>query len=159
MNPLQDDNVSLVKTMNESANEIHSLRVNAPATACQVIDGEAVLIHFDTGQYYSSLGTGGEIIRLLECGHTVDQIVSAFGSRGPSPCEVEMAVRTFVGELVREELFVAGPGGPSDQAAPTLRNGEPFAIPVLHKYVELEDLLKLDPIHDVDPAGWPLRAE
>jgi hypothetical protein len=145
--------------MNESMNEIRGLRVNAPATACQVIDGEAVLIHFDTGQYYSSLGTGGEVIRLLECGYTVEQIVSAFDAHGPSSAEVDAAVRTFVGELLREGLFVAEPEGRADDAAPTLRGREPFVTPVLHKYVELEDLLKLDPIHDVDPAGWPLRAE
>ena len=137
-----------------------SVRINTPDTACQVIDGEAVLIRFDTGQYYSSLGTGGEIIQLLEAGYSVPQIVHALTSPEAVCDDVAGAVQAFVAELVQEGLFVAANDGrtaSSGASAPT--TGTPFETPVLHKYTELEDLLKLDPIHDVDPAGWPLRAE
>jgi hypothetical protein len=33
----------------------------------------------------------------------------------------------------------------------------PFAQPVLNKFTDVEDLLMLDPIHDVDAAGWPQK--
>lgn len=133
-----------------------SIRVNAEAAACQIIDGEAVLIHFDSGRYFSSLGTGSEIIRLLELGHPVAAIASAFRSRfADGVVDVDGAIAGFVAELLNEELFVPD-GGAVPSAAVTIEVAE-FSAPKLEKYSELEDLLKLDPIHDVDPAGWPLR--
>lgn len=30
-----------------------------------------------------------------------------------------------------------------------------FEEPIFHKYTDMEDLLLLDPIHDVDETGWP----
>jgi hypothetical protein len=50
-------------------------------------------------------------------------------------------------------------------AAPgSSRNGQPlpadvlpaaFVAPVLHKHTDMQDLLLLDPIHEVDETGWP----
>lgn len=135
-----------------------SVRINAEAAACQIIDGEAVLIHFDSGRYFSSLGSGSEIIRLLELGHGVDQITAAFGRHyGAGSDRIADAIRGFVDELLSENLFVASPSGSAPGAEPVLHVGAEFEPPKLEKYSELEDLLKLDPIHDVDPAGWPLR--
>jgi hypothetical protein len=30
-------------------------------------------------------------------------------------------------------------------------------VPLLRKYTDMRDLLLLDPIHDVDEQGWPVR--
>ena len=118
-----------------------------------------MLIDFELGRYFSSLGTGGEIIRLLDCGYTPAQISAAFEARY-SATGIGEAITSFVADLLREKLFVADAGLEPDVAAvvalSALSTGE-FVPPKLEKYVELEDLLKLDPIHDVDPAGWPLR--
>jgi hypothetical protein len=138
-----------------------ALQVNSPTAACQIIDGEAVLIHFDSGRYFSSLGSGSEVIRLLELGHTLEQIIEAFCMRyadATSAGEVGDGIRSFVEQLLDERLFIADPAGAPAQAvelAPELESG--FVAPRLEKYSELDDLLKLDPIHDADPAGWPLR--
>ena len=32
---------------------------------------------------------------------------------------------------------------------------QPFEAPILNKYNDMQELLLLDPIHDVDEAGWP----
>ena len=135
-----------------------NVRINAEAAACQIIDGEAVLIHFDSGRYFSSLGSGSEVIRPLELGHTVEQIAGAFRrhyAAGPEVMEQEIA--SFVEELVLENLFVSGAPGGTTNAELVLDVAAEFQPPKLEKYSELEDLLKLDPIHDVNPAGWPLR--
>ena len=35
---------------------------------------------------------------------------------------------------------------------------QPFSTPVLETYTDMQDLLTLDPIHDVDPQqGWPIQ--
>ena len=33
---------------------------------------------------------------------------------------------------------------------------QPYSPPVLNSYTDMEELLLLDPIHDVDQAGWPM---
>ena len=33
---------------------------------------------------------------------------------------------------------------------------KPYTAPAVQKYDDLEDLLLLDPIHEVDEAGWPV---
>ena len=41
-------------------------RLNTPAVASRVIDGEAILIHFETGCYYSTDALGAKLLTLLE---------------------------------------------------------------------------------------------
>jgi hypothetical protein len=31
-----------------------------------------------------------------------------------------------------------------------------FVAPCLHKYTDMQELLLIDPIHDVDDYGWPI---
>lgn len=56
--------------------------------------------------------------------------------------------------LVTEELLV-----PSEQQVElgTLPSApHPFSIPASQKFTEMQELLLVDPIHEVDPqAGWP----
>jgi hypothetical protein len=139
-------------------------RVNAPAVASQVIGGEAILIHFDSGRYYSVEGSGADIIALLEAGRTADQIADQLAGDGPRD-DVASAVARFVRELVDEGLFVAaGDQEPAPIAEPPAAAAElspppaasPFLAPSLTRYTDLEELLRLDPIHDVDDAGWPI---
>jgi len=137
-------------------------RVNAPAVASQVMGGEAILIHFDSGRYYSVEGSGADIIALLEAGRSPEQIAEALAGAGARDA-VGDAVASFVRQLVDEELVVAGvePDAAADAAAAAVVSGpppspSPFSAPSLTRYTDLEDLLRLDPIHDVDDAGWPI---
>ena len=135
-------------------------RINSPKVTSQVTDGEAVLIHFDSGRYYSADGSGGEILDALARGQAVDEIVDALVARhGARRDAIAPAVQDFVDELVAEELIVPAdaPGATDDgsvgfASAPAAT----FEAPHLRTYSELADLLRLDPIHDVDAAGWPV---
>jgi hypothetical protein len=140
-------------------------RINSPKVTSQVTDGEAVLIHFDSGRYYSADGSGGEILDALARGQPVDEIVGGLTARHGAPREaVAAAVARFVEELIAEELIVPadGPRQPGVQAdfadAVSFASGPTagFETPRLRTYSELADLLRLDPIHDVDAAGWPV---
>jgi len=133
-------------------------RVNAPAVASQVIGGEAMLIHFDSGRYYAVEGSGGDIIAWLDEGRSIDDIASAWSATGTGRDAIAGTLEQFVRTLLDEGLLVALPDGApaAGQAAsgPTAR--APFVPPSLATYTDLEDLLRLDPIHDVDDAGWPI---
>jgi hypothetical protein len=130
-------------------------RVNVPAVASQTMAGEAILIHFDSGRYYSAEGAGADVIALIERGRTIGEVVDALAAAtGEGRQAVEAAVAPFVGELCAEGLLVPAEAGEISSAAPAL--GTRFAAPRLVTYTDLEDLLRLDPIHDVDDAGWPI---
>jgi hypothetical protein len=42
-------------------------------------------------------------------------------------------------------------------AAVAQTNGRPYSPPKLSAYTDMQELLLLDPVHEVDDAGWPSR--
>ena len=141
--------------------EPHTFRVNRPNVVDETLDGEALIVNLGTGVYYSIAGTGEVIWRMLSEG-TPPTAVAANLQRifDVSPTEAASAVGLFVEQLVAEELLIAShgelvdaetstPAGPSDG----LR--APFVAPELKRYADMQDLLLLDPVHDVDEKGWP----
>ena len=122
---------------------------------------ETVAVHLGTGRYFSIDLIGTEIINLLETGSPLGAIVQHLSVRyGADPKLVEGAVNQFVGQLLDEGLI--GPA-PVASASATITDASradvEFTPPTLGVYADMEDLLLLDPIHDVDETGWPTRAE
>jgi hypothetical protein len=138
-------------------------RVNSPPVIHQTLDGEVIVVNLDTGTYYSLVGTGAAIWGAVERGATVAEAVEEAVGRYEAPRPVvEPAVARFVDELVREELVVAANGDAPAYAAPPTTNGATpasasgtFDEPRLDKYTDMQELLLLDPIHEVDERGWP----
>ncbi|MFC1575589.1 PqqD family protein [Gemmatimonadota bacterium] len=139
-------------------------RINEPLIAAQVIEGEAVLINFETGSYYSARGIGAEIIDLMRAPRSMAEITGAITNGDPAQNQLLGArVSGFIGKLLDENLAVSHDEGSEVQGGPESsladENGQfcdPVDIPALDKFTDLEDLLLLDPIHDADVAGWPI---
>jgi hypothetical protein len=69
--------------------------------------------------------------------------------------EVEGAVRAFVDSLIAEELVVAREKG--DQQAASSASwpaGTVFETPAFERFTDMQELLLLDPIHDIGVGGW-----
>ena len=137
-------------------------RVNSPKVTHETLDGEVVIINLDTGIYYSTNGTGAAIWHLLDTGMSIEQIVTSMtNSYAGDPQEIETEVKTLVDKFQQESLVIAAEGlrpAASHEAVAALKEaGElpQFTSPILQRYSDMEDLLLLDPIHDVDEAGWP----
>lgn len=73
--------------------------------------------------------------------------------------EIDRGVQELLAQLQQENLIVAvdGAGEAAALQAPAGNNQEKplFNPPSLNKYSDMQELLLLDPIHDVDDAGWP----
>jgi hypothetical protein len=122
----------------------------------ETIDGEVILIHLQTGNYYSLGGSGAAIWSLLAAGATEDEVVSTLRLwYEADPGAIEEAVESLVSQLVTEELLEDG--APPRVAPPAQLNGErvAFAPPALEKYTDMQDFLLVDPIHEVGETGWP----
>ena len=139
-------------------------RINAPSVVHQTIDGETVVINLARGFYYSLEGSAAEIWSGITQGmRDADLVDLVRGSYEGEADLLETAVRGVLEELREEELIVpdetaTSPGLRLGAAASQGRARRPFAPPLLRKYSDLHDLLLLDPVHQVDEAGWPERA-
>jgi hypothetical protein len=137
-----------------------SFKINRPQVICQTIEGEVVVINLQTGSYYSLTGAAAAIWGALEHGAAAAQITGALAAHFMD-CDagLEKIVDNFLDELRGEALIV-----PAENGATTANgalNGaqikrEKFIRPALKKFTDMQELLLLDPIHEVDAAGWPL---
>ena len=140
------------------------LRINRPIVVDEVFDDEVVIIHFDTGNYYSLDSVGTEIWGLIESGRSVAEIVESLALRyEDSDGAMEDAVTRFVVELQEEDLVapsISGDLGSLRQPEKRVESertgsGRHFRAPSMSRYTDMQDLLLLDPIHEVDEDGWP----
>ena len=133
-------------------------QINGDQVAHEVIEGEAILINFTTGSYFSLEGSGGRVWEGLAAGpasaSTLANSLAAVVAVEPAALRETLA--RFLEELQQEGLVAA-----TDRVAQPLAPGaledspRPFEAPILRKYTDLEALLLLDPIHDALPSGWP----
>src|SRR4029077_6845299 len=133
---------------------------NAPAVVSEIIDGEAVIMHLKSGNYYSTEHVGSQIWAWLEQGLSRSQILDCLASRyATAPAALAASLDAFLAELVAQDLVGEVAGEPAKsvlpEPAPINCDARPFAAPVLNVYSDMKDLLLLDPIHDVDNIGWP----
>ena len=135
--------------------------INTPAVVSEIIDGEAIIMNLKSGNYYSTDGVGSLLWRGIELGNTYQQLLSLVRTTFPTVLEdLAAAIDPFIDELTTHELIRETPTGGANALSNELElthvdgNGE-FRAPVLNVYVDMKDLLLLDPIHDVDEVGWP----
>lgn len=137
-------------------------RVNTPSVIHEIIDGEAVLVNMETGSYYSIDSVGAVVWAQIEKGLSGSQIVAAISSQYEGDEDaIAAGVDTLLTELLAERLIVAAEAAVDSDQAAAVHHPDPsvakpaFVPPVLNKYTDMEDLLLLDPIHEVDQTGWP----
>jgi hypothetical protein len=139
------------------------LKINAPAVVSEIIDGEAVIMDLASGHYFSMQHVGCDIWRSINGEGTRSAIVrSLVEGYVVDASEARRAVDSFVSDLIERKLVVEmdGDGSASEVGTETApQANEPrkeFTQPVLNAYADMQDLLLLDPIHDVDETGWPM---
>ena len=137
--------------------------VNGPSVVSETIDGEVIIMNLKSGNYYSSDKTGAVIWSWIEAGKSAGDITRLALSRYDAAADdLERALAAFFERLVAEALVRATPVASeltpaSDAESVAIR--EPFVAPQLCAYTDMQDLLLLDPIHDVDEVGWPKPKE
>ena len=135
-------------------------RINSPTIIHEIIEGEAVIINMEMGHYYSIDQTGAGIWELVDKRASTAEIVESITQcYAGNPKTIQSSVLDFVAELQRENLIVPTSKETDDQNFSgnviTPAERPPFTQPELHKYTDMQDLLLLDPIHEVDESGWP----
>ena len=119
-------------------------RIRAPQVVHESVAGEVVAIDFATGSYFSLRGPAESLWAALsgEEARPTEALAPAAGD-GIEPEQVG----AFLDQLVEVGLLE--------------RTGEPSAADLgtggltFEHFTDMEELILLDPVHDVTDAGWP----
>lgn len=134
------------------------LVANKPTVISETIEGETIIIHLGTGTYYSLEGTGADVWSALESSITAREIADRLEARyDVEGDEALQAVESVLTDLSTEELVRQADGEPvaaPEPPAPVAERQE-FVPPKLAKYTDMQDIILLDPVHEVDERGWP----
>jgi hypothetical protein len=139
------------------------LTINAANVVHEEVDDEVIAIDLGGGSYYSLSGSGPAIWAQLGGGATEAELCATLAARhGAAEQDVRPHVSEFLAKLLENQLVVTVDGEEAGSVAPAAPvDGEAageFEPPVFERYTDMKDYFLLDPIHEVDAAGWPKPA-
>jgi len=143
---------------------ITHFRIDSPNVVYETFENEIVVVHFESGNYYSLEKSAADIWSSIARGMTLAEIAQALNRLYREvPPDIEEQVGQFVAELRQESLVTAdGQDAPVDMGkgeklpdSPVPSEQSAYESPVLQRYTDMQDMLLLDPIHEVDESGWP----
>lgn len=125
--------------------------------AAEEFDNEYVVLDLANGHYFSLAGITALVWRGLVDGHSVEALCEGLGADNQRQALVRETHEELLSRgLLRESETAASPVVPIAELAGLMAAAEPEMQ--LDMFDDLADLLKADPIHDVDEnAGWPHR--
>ncbi len=140
-------------------------KINTPSISHETIDGEVVMVNLNNGSYYSMDKTGAVIWNYIDKGMTIKQISELIKNQySGESLEIERSVSELFAELQKEQLILLNDSVNGNLPNNGNINGnleiekKEFEKPVLQKFTDMQDLLLLDPIHDLDEMGWPKKS-
>jgi hypothetical protein len=140
--------------------------VNEPRVAHQTLDNETIIIDFETGIYYSARSEAVLIWKAICEGYSLEIISEFIATHSMNESQMIFEqVKEFVSFLLdRKLIFEVMNGQNSSELSSTIpysffTNPEVlakgFSQPVLEIHSDMQELLLLDPVHDINGKGWP----
>lgn len=135
-------------------------RLNSPPVVLETVDEETIIVNLDSGCYYDLNHSGGRILAALAGGAEQGEAArSVAADYGIDDAALGDAVAELAAQLVAEGILVedtaAANGGGFPGSAAATPPSRPYEAPALGRYTDMQELLVLDPIHEVDESGWP----
>jgi hypothetical protein len=122
------------------------------------LDDQVMMINLETGAYFALERPAADCWTALGAGAGFDGIVAEVVAHFEVPADqAEADVETFLVSLIDEGIVRWTDDAPLAPAPNAVVPAERLAYrpPQIEKHDDLEELLLLDPIHDVGPEGWP----
>jgi hypothetical protein len=134
-------------------------RVDEPNVISETFENEIVAINFESGNYYGMAKAALEIWRLLKRGASEEAMVRHLAARYEAePAVIAEAMDRFLARLREQELIVETEAEEAAGGTEHPQNArKPWEPPELSVYDDMKDLLLIDPVHEVDETGWPVR--
>jgi len=134
---------------------VQRYELNNPPMIAELVEGEVIAIDLERGSYYSLLGPAAQVWGAIVAGRSAQEILAAVA---PASATASLAgsLSGFLETLLAEQLIRRAPGSLAPSAP--IESLAPWPADALRfeRFTDMQDLLVLDPIHEVDEeAGWP----
>ena len=132
--------------------------MNSGSMSFERLDGEVVIISFETGKYFNSNNTAADILFLIENGVNQSLWPKILSSNFTGFDEQNSGIATFLDMALEEKLLIVSDKVEKKQIdlpSDYVRKG--WEPPSLLVFDDLADLLLIDPIHDTSTSGWPTQ--
>jgi hypothetical protein len=134
--------------------------VNSPQVISETVGGETIIVNLATGHYFNLQGTAVDVWDGIARGDSRDAIVAFLAaSYAAADGEIEEAVGSLLDDLTAAELVTPeaenGAASVAIERPPGGQQLPPFIPPTFTTFTDMQDIILLDPVHEVDPRGWP----
>lgn len=136
-------------------------RVNDPSVTSEEIDGEVIIVNLLNGNYYSAVNVAACLWTWVLAGYSVEQMRSELTNHYAEHAgSIDSDLSQFFANLESDNLVVRPDRSQvenvcEESAGEGVTFPDSYSAPVLSCYSDMQDLLLLDPIHDVADVGWP----
>lgn len=132
-----------------------TLKPNEPTVISEPMDKELVVINLESGCYYNLNASAAKIWTDLARGATVEAVIESQQANGTDMEEISRTIDAFCQFLQDENLMIATePGTNETKCGPS-----DYEKPEIEKFTDMQEMLLLDPIHEVTEMGWPNEAK
>lgn len=132
--------------------------INYPNVVAEAFDGEWVIVNLATGTYFSLDGSAAVLWPHAIAGLTLEEFVERAGRIYPAAGpELSRDIEDFHEQLRAHSLVRPVDAEPTTDVDVSPSSND-YAAPRMGVHADLQDILLLDPVHDVDAAGWPVAA-
>jgi hypothetical protein len=122
------------------------------------LQDEVIVINVANGAYYSGSGPAADVWTLISQGASIAEAAKVLASTYSTDERLIFEdVESCVARLLACGLIESGNGvaAPISYALPDLARNA-WSSPAFDEYTDMWELIKLDPIHEVDEVGWPV---
>jgi hypothetical protein len=132
---------------------------NLAAVAHEAFEEETVLINFERGTYFSLRETAPAIWASIQAPATPDDVLATLrAGYGILPAEAANAVAAMLERLCEEGCALRTESAVGERCLPPVAAAGAYAPPVMEAFHDLEELISIDPVHEVHEfTGWPHR--
>ena len=120
-------------------------------------EDEIVLINLRTGNYYSIRGLAKDLWRMIGIGMTLEDMVSELEKVFSQTATVISDLQAFINHLLSEGIIVLDLSRAHKDGSPWVHelSLSEYSPPILETFSDMQDLILMDPVHEVDESGWP----
>ncbi len=138
------------------------IQLDSSNIAKEVFDNEVVMINIPLGKYYSVRGSAGvRVLEILEQPATHEEITKTIAAEYEVSHEQAAAdVDAFLQHVENESLVLESREPAVEPMPLNAAVKQAYAIPALEVFDDMQELILLDPVHDVESfKGWPQKKD
>ena len=129
-----------------------------PRITADLFDNEIIMANLDTGLYYTLSGCVIEALNKMPASNIADLSSPLINHYGNEFAEIiAQDVTMIIEELIKEKIVLKQERYSTKQYSFDFKMPESYKVSVFNKYADMQDLLLLDPIHEVDEEGWAVQ--